>query len=318
MRDEVGGEGRRRHARLPGPAQGLAGGRRARHPDRLGRRQPGDGRADLPERGGGGVRILRDLPGEVRGGRPPRRGADPGRRPRPHHPPGRAGLLHPAPAPEAPGGDAVPGARGRDAPGADRRGAPSLPGGGLRERGHGRVPARPAGPLLLPRGQHAHPGRASGDRDGDGHRPRPRADPDRRGGAAGAPPGGRRLPGARDRVPGHGRGPGHLHAQPGPRHRLCPARRARRARGQPLLRRVHGAARTTTRWSRRSSPTARTARTRWPACGGRWRSSSWRESGRPCRCTRAFSPIRGSIAGDYSTTFLESGSDRPAGRRWRC
>ena len=64
-----------------------------------------------------------------------------------------------------------PSARRRDAAGADRRGAAALPGGGLRERGHRRVPARPAGPLLLPRGQHAHPGRASGDRDGYRHRP---------------------------------------------------------------------------------------------------------------------------------------------------
>ena len=57
-------------------------------------------------------------------------------------------------------------------------------GGELHERGHGRVPGRPRRQLLLHRGQRAHPGRAPGHRDGHGHRPRPGADPHRRGRAA--------------------------------------------------------------------------------------------------------------------------------------
>ena len=47
----------------------------------------------------------------------------------------------------------------------------------LRERGHGRVPARRERRVLLPRGEHAPPGRAPGDRVGD--RPRSRAPADR-------------------------------------------------------------------------------------------------------------------------------------------
>ncbi len=50
---------------------------------------------------------------------------------------------------------------------------PARPVGRLRERGHRRVPLRQRhGRLLLPRGQHAPPGRAR--RDGGGHRHRPR------------------------------------------------------------------------------------------------------------------------------------------------
>ena len=49
--------------------------------------------------------------------------------------------------------------------------------------------------LLLPRDEHAHPGRAHRHRAGHRHRPRPRAGLDRAGRAAIAPPGGRRLRG---------------------------------------------------------------------------------------------------------------------------
>ena len=52
---------------------------------------------------GGGARLRRraGLPRALRRERPPRRGADPRRRARHRAPPGRARLLHPAPAPEA-------------------------------------------------------------------------------------------------------------------------------------------------------------------------------------------------------------------------
>ena len=51
--------------------------------------------------------------------------------------------------------------------------------GRLHQRGHGRVPARREGPLLLPRDEHADPGRASGHRDGHRRGPGAVADPDR-------------------------------------------------------------------------------------------------------------------------------------------
>ena len=56
---------------------------------------------------------------------------------------------------------------------------------GYRSAGHRRVPARRRQRrVLLPRGEHAPPGRAPGDRGGDGHRPGARAAADRGGRAA--------------------------------------------------------------------------------------------------------------------------------------
>ena len=49
----------------------------------------------------------------------------------------------------------------------------------LHRRRHDRVPARQGRQLLLHGDEHAHPGRAPGDRDGARRRPRARADPDR-------------------------------------------------------------------------------------------------------------------------------------------
>ena len=57
-------------------------------------------------------------------------------------------------------------------------------GGAVHERRHVRVPDGSRRPLLLHGGEHAPPGRASGDRDGDRHRHRQGADPDRGGRAA--------------------------------------------------------------------------------------------------------------------------------------
>ena len=53
-------------------------------------------------------------------------------------------------------------------------------GGELRRRRHDRVPGRRRPQLLLPRDEHAHPGRASGDRAGDRRRPGAHADRGRR------------------------------------------------------------------------------------------------------------------------------------------
>jgi len=57
---------------------------------------------------------------------------------------------------------------------------PDRDSGRLRQRRHGRVPRGRGAELLLPRNEHSAPGRASGDRDGHGHRSRPRAAQDRR------------------------------------------------------------------------------------------------------------------------------------------
>ena len=84
--------------------------------------------------------------------------------------PVRARLHAAAPAPEDHRGGAGTRARAGDARariGQCRHRC--RPGRGLRERRHGRVPARPVGRLLLHRDEHAAAGRASGDR-GD-HRP---------------------------------------------------------------------------------------------------------------------------------------------------
>ena len=134
-------------------------------------------------------------------------------------------LIEESPAPSCSAGDA----RG-PAPGRPRRGR-------RRELRRARAPSSSSstrdGQLLLHRDEHAHPGRAPGDRDGHRHRPRPRADPHRRGRAARLPAGRRAVQRPRHRVPGQRRGPGDLRAQRRARHRLGAAGRPRRARRQP-------------------------------------------------------------------------------------
>ena len=81
---------------------------------------------------------------------------------------------------------------------------------------------------VLPRDEHAAAGRAPGDRDGHGRRPRQAADPDRPGRAAAAAAGGSRAARARDRVPRLRRGPRPgLPAEPGADHGAARAGRAR-------------------------------------------------------------------------------------------
>ena len=117
--------------------------------------------------------------------RAPRRGAG-DRRPLRHGLGGRrARLLGPAPQPEADRGVGVAGAgRGAGGGAAARRGRPAA-GRRVSERRHRRVPL-PAGgaDADLPRGQHAPPGGAPGDRGGDRPRPGEAADPHRGGRAA--------------------------------------------------------------------------------------------------------------------------------------
>ena len=106
--------------------------------------------------------------------------------------------------------------------------------GQVRQRRHRRVPPRQGQQVLLHRGQHPHPGRAPGHRDG--HRPRPHqvADPDRQRRAAQPAPEGHHAPGRRDRMPDQRGGPGEqLLPLPRHDHRIPRPRRSRRPRGHP-------------------------------------------------------------------------------------
>ena len=127
----------------------------------------------------GRVRRRPAHPRAPRRGRPPCRGPGPVRRARRRRPPRRARLLDPAASPEGARGVAV--ARGRrPACGQPRRvGADARAGGRLRERGHVRVPRRRPRRPVLPRDEHAAPGRASRHRARDRARPRRRPAADR-------------------------------------------------------------------------------------------------------------------------------------------
>ena len=165
--------------RLPAPPEG-----------RRRRRRQGDARRPERARGRGGVRADAER-GEVVLRRRPRLRRALRREPAPHRGPGprrrdgqgrrarRARVLAPAAPPEGPRG--VPlGRRHAGAPREDggrrRRGRE---GRGLRLGRHRRVPPREGRPVLLPRDEHADPGRAPRDRDGVRRRPRRRDDPDR-------------------------------------------------------------------------------------------------------------------------------------------
>ena len=144
-------------------------------------------------------------------------------------------LLAAAPPPEARRGGpgAVPHRRAEPHPVRRVEGDPAR--GRLRRRGNLRVPHRRRRHDLVPRGQHAPPGRAPRLRGGHRHRPRPRAVPHRRGRRARLrrPRAGRPL----DRVPHQRRGPGSripAPARPDPR-----LQDVRRPRHPPRFRR-HG------------------------------------------------------------------------------
>ena len=268
-------------------------GRLSRHGQgRLRRRRPGDAHrprariagarlCHVPVRSARLLRILRSVSGEVRRGGASRRGPGAGRPERDPRPHGRARLLDPAPPPEAPRGVAchvhLPGhARGAVQVRARRRQCRQL-----RLRGHGGVPRRPRRQLLLHRDEHADPGGASRHRAGHRIRPRPRADPHRRGRVPRLQAGRHPVEWARHRVPDQCRGPRALHPLSGPRHGLGASGRARGPRGQPPDGRLRGPADTTIRSSRRSSCTGATAPRRWPGCTGPSRRPSWRGSRPP-------------------------------------
>ena len=224
--------------RLPAPDQGGGGRRRQGHEGRPRRRRSGGGVRVGPARGAVVLRRPERLRRALPRGPAPRRGAGSRRRARQRHPPRRARLHDAATPPETGRGDAV--ARGR-------RGAarPHRPDRG-RRRPRGRLPlgrddrgpARPGRLLLLHGDEHAHPGRAHRHGGGHGPRSRPRADLGRGRRAAIAAPGGRPLPGPRDRVPDQRGGPvGGVPPLAGADHALPRAvgpggaRRLRRRRG---------------------------------------------------------------------------------------
>ena len=159
---------------------------------------------------GDDTRLPRALPRRS----PPRRGPGARRLPRQRDPPRRARLLDPAPPPEADRGGARPARRRGDAR-ADRQDRHR------RRRGR-RLPRRRhrrghAGRrrLLLPRDEHARPGRALRDRDGHRHRHRPRAGPDRR----------RRAALDLSAVRGYGPRCAHCGSRGAPHWRRCRSRR---------------------------------------------------------------------------------------------
>ena len=107
-------------------------------------------------------------PRALRRGPAPRRGPGPVRRPRQRHPPRRARLLDPAPPPEGPRGDAVARRRRRRSASGSTPHALRLAGAvGYRSAGTCEFLLDRPRRGLLPRDEHAPPGRAPGDRARD-------------------------------------------------------------------------------------------------------------------------------------------------------
>ena len=172
-----------------------------------------------------------------------------------------------------------------------RRGAARAHGGDGRRRPRARsatsAPARSSacsirdGTLLLPRDEHAHPGRAHGHRDGHRRRPRARADRDRRRRAAAARARASRAARATrssaastPRTPAAGFLP-----RSGPHHALPRAGRAGRARRLRAWRRGPRLSASTTRWWRSSWSGTRIANARDRADAPRARRDGGRGRG---------------------------------------
>ncbi len=116
--------------------------------------------------------------------------------------------------------------------------------------GHGRGPAGRRRVVVLPRDEHAPPGRAHDHRDGDRARPRARAGLDRLRAAARLDAGRRAPVRPRDPVPHQRRGRrGRVRADAGPGHELPRAGRAGRARRLGHRRGHRTSPSCTTRWS---------------------------------------------------------------------
>ena len=233
--------GRRGGDRLPGLRQG---GRRRRRPRHAPGGRPAAELPESPERGHarGRGRLRRSDRVHRAGGGPAaaHRGTDPGRYPWQRHAPVRAGLLHPAPAPEGGGDRSGPQHHRGTARSAVRRRDSLRAFAQLFLCRHGRVPGGDRGrtgrPARLHRDEPADPGRAHRHRGDHRRRSGPVPDADRL----------RRIAGRSRPVPGHGpdqrRGPAvpDHHRGPGQRipsrhrhhHRLPHRRRSRRPAGR--------------------------------------------------------------------------------------
>ena len=169
-------------------------------------------------RGGGRLRPL-EIGGEIVVRRRPHVHREVHRQSAPHRDPGagrqarqrhlsrRARVLDPAPQSEGDRGGAVAIARRGHAKKDGRAGGRAGQGGRLRQRRHRRVRRRPGQELLLPRNEHAAPGRASGDRTHHRHRSGRADDPRRRGREADAGAEGREAQRLGGREPRLCRGP---------------------------------------------------------------------------------------------------------------
>ena len=129
--------------RLPGDDQSDRGRWRAGHAGGPQRHFPGQRLSHGARRGGKGFRELGRLRGEVHREPAPHRIPDTGRQQGPHHPPGRTGLLDPAPQPEGGRRSPFPAAgqpEVQEAPGKDGQGGhQDCRGGQLYQRRHRRV-----------------------------------------------------------------------------------------------------------------------------------------------------------------------------------
>ena len=197
----------------------------------------------------------------------PHRDPDLRRCARQRHPSRRARVLDPAPLSKDHRGGAVAGRRRRDAGAHGRGGGRGRARDRLRRRRHRRVHRRPGRDVLLPRGQHAPPGRASRDRGGDRARSGAVADPARPGRAAAVDAGGGRV------STGHAI-EARLYAED-PRDGLPARNRERRRSGSPRCSRAFA----TTPASRPAPRSASTTIRCWPRSSRTRRHAPRRSSG---------------------------------------
>ena len=199
---------RRRPAAIGFPLiiKAAGGGGGHRHGASRSRRGPGGGVRHRDPPRPVGVRQRGGLSRALPGAPAPRRGAGVRRRPRGRRAPARARVLDPASPSEARRGVAGARPRPRHQARPHRGGGGRRPGHRLRQRGDDGVPGRRRRPLLLPGDEHAHPGRAPGDRGGDRPRPGRRAATGRGRRTAVVAAGGDRAVGRGRRDPGVRRG----------------------------------------------------------------------------------------------------------------
>ncbi len=201
---------RGRPHRLPAAGEAVAGWRWQGHAGRERRIGPGRGTGSSAPRGAPVVRRRSAHPRALPRGRAARRDPGPVRRARRRGAPRRARLQRAAAQPEDRRGGAGAIGHARAAGAHGRGGAGGGARLGVRQRRHGRDAPDRCGRVLLPRDEHAPPGRAPRHRGR--HRPRPGRGPaaHRRGGDAGGagPVGPAAHPRSRDRGAPLRRGPG--------------------------------------------------------------------------------------------------------------